>query len=88
MHVLGVRDPGDTLDDDAEQREREVRVVEPRARRQHLLGLAERVEQLGHVGEARLQPGVVLRLALQARRVREQAAERRSVCGAVDVLVE
>ncbi len=83
-----VRNAGDALDDDAEQREGEIRVVEACARRQHLLGVAERLEQLRNVGEARLQPRVVLRLALQPRRVREQAAQRRCVRRGVDVLVE
>ena len=44
--VVLVRQPGHALDDDAEQREGEVRVVEPRARREHELCLGERLEQL------------------------------------------
>src|SRR4029077_18382483 len=60
----------------------------PRAGRQHALGAVERVEQLVDAGEALLQPRVVLCLALQAGRVREQAADRRRVLRAFDMLVE
>ena len=86
--VVLVRDARDALDDDAEQREREVGVVEPRAGRQHELGLGERLEQLVRRREAQRQPRVVLRLALQARGVREQPADRRRVRSALDVPVE
>jgi hypothetical protein len=88
LDVLPVRDPGDALDEDPEQREREIRVVEPRAGRQHAFGAIERVEQLVDVGEAPVEPRVVVRLALQAGRVREQAANRRCALRPLDVLVE
>ena len=86
--VVLVRQARDALDDDAEQREREVGVVEPGAGRQHELGLRERLEQLVRRREAKGQPRVVLGLALQARRVREQPPDRRRVCRALDVPVE
>ena len=50
-HVVLVRHPRDALDDDAEQREREVGVVEARAGREHQLGLRERLEQLVRLRE-------------------------------------
>ena len=86
--VVPVRHARDALDDDAEQREREVGVVEPGAGRKHDLGLRERLEQLVRRREAERQPRVVLRLALQTRRVREQPPDRRRVCRALDVPVE
>ena len=63
-------------------------VVEARARGQHLLGGAERVEQLRDRREAAAQPGVVVRLPLHPGRVREETAEGRSVRDAFDVHVE
>ena len=86
--VVLIRHARDALDDDAEEREREVGVVEPRAGRQHELRLGERLEQLVRLREPQAQPGVVVRLALQARGVREQPADRRRVRGSLDVPVE
>jgi len=88
LDVVPVRDAADALDDDAEEREREVRVVEACAGRQHVLRPVERLEQLGHRREPLLEPRVVVRLTLQAGRVREQAADRRRVRGGLDVRVE
>ena len=51
--VVLVRQARDALDDDAEQREREIGVVEPGAGRQHELGLRERLEQLVRRREAK-----------------------------------
>ena len=63
--------------------------MEARAGRQHLLRVAERLEQLRDVGEpCLLQARVVVRLALEAGCVREQPPERRRVRSALDVLVE
>ena len=62
--------------------------MEPGAGREHELGLRERLEQLVGLREPQAQPRVVLRLALQARRVREQPADGRRVRRALDVPVE
>ena len=86
--VVHVRDAGHALDDDAEQRVGQVRVVEARAGREHHLGRLECLEQLVRGREAQRQPRVVVRLALQARRMREEPADRRLVSCAVDVQVE
>ena len=87
-HVVRVRHPGGPLDDDSEQREREVGVVEARAGRQYLLRIAERLDELLRRREAQREPRVVLRLPLDPRRVREQPPQRRPVRRAVDVTVE
>ena len=66
-------------DDLAEQREREVGVVPPRARVEHLLRVGGPGEQLLARGRLHRLPDLARRLALEARRVRQHAPERRPV---------
>ena len=78
----------DPSDDLAQERVREVRVVPVRAGRERLLGLGEARQKLLAGRHLQRLPDIPRHLALEAREVREQPADRQPVLGAVEMPVE